>query len=65
MKDSRKIELFDNLFDYIVKTNDGDEATEILFNLGMTTNEIDDCAGIIYREDDNDDDDNESEDCIK
>ena len=58
MKDSRKIELFNNLFNYIVKM-DEENATDILFNLGMTTNEIDDCAGLEYRE--NDDEENESD----
>lgn len=53
MKDSRKIELFNNLFNYIVKM-DEENATDILFNLGMTTNEIDDCAGLEYRENDDD-----------
>ena len=50
MKTERKISLFNNLFNFIVQNNEN--ATEILYRLGMTTNEIDDCAGVEYREDD-------------
>ena len=48
MKKERKAELFDAMFEYIVNAT-GSDATEVLVNLGMTTNEIDDCAGVQNR----------------
>lgn len=50
MKDTRKADLFAKLFTKIINlAEDGDEATEILENCGMTQNEIDDAAGIEHR----------------
>lgn len=50
MKAERKIALFNNLFNFIAQNNEN--STEVLYHLGMTQNEIDDCAGVEYREDD-------------
>lgn len=52
MKDFRKVELFNALFEHIVETEGPEKATETFVNLGMSTNEIDDLAGIEYREND-------------
>ena len=59
----RKAELFHTLFNYIAESiNDGDEATEVLFGLDMTTNEIDQCSGGFDDEDFDYDDEDEGED---
>lgn len=54
MKAERKTELLNTLFKYIAE-KEGEKATDLLVNLGFTTNEIDDLAGVEYREDDDSD----------
>lgn len=52
MKDFRKVNLFGSLFRHILESEGPVKATETFFKLGMTANEIDDLAGVEYREGD-------------
>lgn len=55
MKESRKNELFDALFEYVVGVA-GPDAHDVLEKIGFTANEIEDCVRLEpHTDDDNDD----------